>query len=171
MRTAATIFVFCTVLLCCSACGSGAGETSNDESQEVSLASGNEIIASQLMDYSEMLGRGEGDLVTQKGEGDIHVDEHGNVASRSYDENVLGFLGTVFYIFGEGDGQLIVDEVIVFFRGVTFNDAVTGISQQLGDAISLENQGDAADAEWNCFHCNYHLAKYENALMLSVTKA
>ncbi|MEE0775951.1 MAG: hypothetical protein U0M15_02690 [Bacillota bacterium] len=166
--TAPIIIVF-AALLCFSACSNDSTENTTNR-QGTSLTVGSEIIASQLMDYSEMLGRSEKDLIAQKGEGEIRVDSKENVASRCYEENVLGFLGSVYYIFSEKDGDLIVKEVMVVFRGVTFNDAVTGISQQLGDAASVEHKETSADAYWNSFHCQYHLAKYENALMLSVKK-
>lgn len=167
MKKAAALFTLVfSALLCFSACESETRETINETG--TSLTVGNEIITSQLMDYSEMLGRSEDDLIAQKGEGEIRVDSSGDIASRSYDENVLGFMGNVYYIFTAGNEELIIDEVMVVFRGVTFSDAVTGISQQLGDAASVVNQENTADAYWNCFDCQYHLAKYENALMLSV---
>lgn len=169
MKKPATRFILLfSALLCFSACQGEIEETIDETG--TSLTVGNEIITSQLMDYSELLGCSENDLITQKGQGEARIDGDGNIASRSYDENVLGFMGNVYYIFQREEEERVIREIMVVFRGVTFNDAVTGISQQLGDAASVNHRENTADAYWNCFDCRYHLAKYENALMLSVAR-
>lgn len=127
-----------------------------------------EMIAGQMRDYALLIGVSDAELVERKGQGETSYQEGSKVLNaRVYTETLFGILGEAAFVYGD-DG--FVNEVVFNFFDSNAGDVINFISQELGDAESVEHNGESTAALWHLDGYAYQLYDEADIVYLIVSR-
>ena len=169
MRKRITVLlIICTITLIGWSCAQTPKEPTEDET---SLTTGWEIDSGQLLNYGNILGKNDEEVIALMGEGEaayVRGDTEENISARLYQKNILGFNGETVLDFNNGENP-VVEEVLITFSDTSFDDVVDVISQQLGEVTMIERtENNNGEALWLYDDIAFDLTYYGGTLLLTI---
>lgn len=130
-----------------------------------------EIVAGEIKDYATCLGLNDNELIAKMGEGQLQQKndgDHTTIDRRLYEDTLFGILGEATFLFGE---DKLISGVIFRFTDAAADDVIDLISQELGDAETVDHIGETTTALWRNDGVNYVLNEKDSAISLMITRA